>query len=33
MRRGKVVSRAPAVRAALSLEGRPAQVDFRLHRG
>ena len=30
--RGKVVSRAPAARAALSLEGRPAQVDFKLHR-
>ncbi|MCX4145345.1 amidohydrolase family protein [Paraburkholderia madseniana] len=31
--RGKVVSRAPAARAALSLEGRPAEVDFKLHRG
>jgi cytosine deaminase len=31
--RGKVVSRAPAARAALSLGGRPAQVDFKLHRG
>jgi cytosine/creatinine deaminase len=31
--RGKVVSRAPAARAALSLEGRPEQVDFKLHRG
>ncbi|PQV53227.1 amidohydrolase family protein [Paraburkholderia sp. BL21I4N1] len=30
--RGKVVSRAPAARAALSLEGRPSQVDFKLHR-
>jgi cytosine deaminase len=30
--RGKVVSRAPAARAALSLEGRPAEVDFKLHR-
>jgi cytosine deaminase len=30
--RGKVVSRAPAARAALSLEGRPAAVDFKLHR-
>lgn len=32
IRRGKVVSRAPAARAALTLEGRPAEVDFRLHR-
>lgn len=32
IRRGKVVSRSPAMRAALSLEGRPAQVDFRLAR-
>ncbi|AUT67906.1 MULTISPECIES: amidohydrolase family protein [Paraburkholderia] len=31
--RGKVVSRAPAARATLSLEGRPAEVDFKLHRG
>ncbi|MHB9838557.1 amidohydrolase family protein [Paraburkholderia terrae] len=31
--RGKVVSRAPAARAALSLEGRPTEVDFKLHRG
>jgi cytosine deaminase len=31
--RGKVVSRAPAARAALSLEGRPALVDFKLDRG
>ncbi|NVI06685.1 amidohydrolase family protein [Paraburkholderia youngii] len=30
--RGRVVSRAPAARASLSLEGRPEQVDFRLHR-
>ncbi|HVE10175.1 MAG TPA: amidohydrolase family protein [Paraburkholderia sp.] len=30
--RGRVVSRSPAARAMLSLEGRPAQVDFRLHR-
>jgi cytosine deaminase len=30
--RGKVVSRAPAARAALSLEGRPTEVDFKLHR-
>ncbi|MFL9872315.1 amidohydrolase family protein [Paraburkholderia megapolitana] len=33
VRRGKIVSRAPASRATLSLEGRPAEVDFRLHRG
>ncbi|PLZ02781.1 cytosine deaminase [Burkholderia sp. WAC0059] len=32
VRRGKVVSRSPAARATLSLEGRPAEVDFRLHR-
>ncbi|HEY3598733.1 MAG TPA: amidohydrolase family protein [Paraburkholderia sp.] len=32
VRRGKVVSRSPAARAALSLDGRPSQVDFRLHR-
>jgi cytosine deaminase len=30
--RGKVVSRMPAARATLVLEGRPAQVDFRLQR-
>jgi cytosine deaminase len=30
--RGKVVSRAPVARAALSLEGRPTEVDFKLHR-
>ena len=30
--RGKVVSRMPAARATLALEGRPAQVDFRLQR-
>ncbi|MDQ7982185.1 amidohydrolase family protein [Paraburkholderia sp. SARCC-3016] len=30
--RGKVVSRAPAARAALALEGRPQQVDFKLYR-
>ncbi|PCE27422.1 cytosine deaminase [Paraburkholderia acidicola] len=33
VRRGKIVSRAPAARATLNLEGRPAEVDFRLHRG
>ncbi|HEY4297434.1 MAG TPA: amidohydrolase family protein, partial [Paraburkholderia sp.] len=31
--RGKVVSRAPAACAALALEGRPSQVNFKLHRG
>lgn len=31
--RGKVVSRAPAARAMLSLEGRPTELDFKLHRG
>ncbi|MEI5997648.1 amidohydrolase family protein [Paraburkholderia bengalensis] len=31
--RGKVVSRAPAARATLSLDGRPTEVDFKLHRG
>jgi cytosine deaminase len=30
--RGTVVSRAPAARASLSLEGRPTEVDFKLHR-
>ncbi|WP_199541448.1 amidohydrolase family protein [Paraburkholderia kururiensis] len=32
VRRGKVVSRMPPARAALSLEGRPHEIDFRLHR-
>ncbi|MGF6778844.1 amidohydrolase family protein [Paraburkholderia sp. GAS334] len=32
IRRGKVVSRAPAAQATLTLEGRPSTVDFRLHR-
>jgi cytosine/creatinine deaminase len=32
IRRGKVVSRSPAVRAALSLEGRPSEVNFRIER-
>ncbi|MDR5738737.1 MULTISPECIES: amidohydrolase family protein [unclassified Caballeronia] len=32
IRRGKVVSRSPAVRATLALEGRPAEVDFRIRR-
>jgi cytosine/creatinine deaminase len=33
MRRGEVVARSPAARAVLSIEGRPAQIDFKLHRG
>jgi len=32
IRRGKVVSRSPAAQATLTLPGRPAQVDFKLHR-
>lgn len=32
VRRGKVVSRSPAMRATLALEGRPGQVDFRIRR-
>jgi cytosine deaminase len=32
IRRGKVVSRSPSVRASLALEGRPAEVNFRLER-
>ncbi|WP_250525670.1 amidohydrolase family protein [Caballeronia sp. GAWG2-1] len=32
VRRGKVVSRSPAVRATLALEGRPLSVDFKLWR-
>src|ERR1700676_31950 len=32
LRRGKVISRAPAMRAKLSLEGRPEEVSFRLDR-
>ncbi|WP_114811446.1 amidohydrolase family protein [Paraburkholderia kururiensis] len=32
VRRGKVVSRMPAARATLALEGRPHETDFRLHR-
>ena len=32
LRRGKVISRAPAMRAKLSLEGRPEEVNFRLNR-
>ncbi|QCP49208.1 cytosine deaminase [Trinickia violacea] len=32
VRRGAVVARTPAARATLSLEGRPAEVDFKLYR-
>jgi cytosine deaminase len=32
IRRGKVVARSPAARATLALEGRPAQIDFKLQR-
>jgi cytosine deaminase len=32
IRRGRVIARSPAARAALSIEGRPAEVDFKLHR-
>jgi cytosine/creatinine deaminase len=32
MRRGKVISRAPANRSTLSIDGRPGVVDFRLPR-
>jgi cytosine/creatinine deaminase len=32
IRRGKVVSRSPVAQATLSLEGRPSQIDFKLHR-
>jgi cytosine deaminase len=32
MRRGKVISRAPANRSTLSIEGRPSSVDYRLSR-
>jgi cytosine deaminase len=32
IRRGKVVSRSPSMRATLALEGRPAEVDFRIQR-
>jgi cytosine deaminase len=32
IRRGKVVSRSPAVRATLALEGRPEEIDFRIDR-
>jgi cytosine deaminase len=30
--RGRVIARSPAARASLAIEGRPAQVDFKLHR-
>jgi cytosine/creatinine deaminase len=33
IRRGKVISQSPAMQATLSLPGRPATVDFRLHSG
>ena len=32
VRRGKVVARSPAARATLALDGRPAEVDFKLRR-
>ncbi|WP_375508458.1 amidohydrolase family protein [uncultured Caballeronia sp.] len=32
LRRGKVISRSPSMRAKLSLEGRPEEVNFRLDR-
>jgi cytosine/creatinine deaminase len=32
VRRGKIVARSPAGRATLTLEGRPAQIDFKLQR-
>ncbi len=32
IRRGRVIARSPAARATLSIEGRPAEVDFKLHR-
>jgi cytosine deaminase len=32
IRRGKVVARTPAAHAKLSLDGRPAEIDFKLHR-
>ncbi len=32
IRRGTIVSQAPAAQAQLNLPGRPARVDFRLHR-
>ena len=32
IRRGKVVARTPAAHAKLSLDGRPAEIGFKLHR-
>ncbi len=32
IRRGRIVSRAPAAHAILDVPGRPAQIDFRQHR-
>jgi cytosine/creatinine deaminase len=32
VRRGRVVTRSPAARATLLLDGRPAEVDFKLYR-
>lgn len=32
VRRGKVASRSPAMRATLTLEGRPTEIDFRIDR-
>jgi cytosine/creatinine deaminase len=32
IRRGRVIARTPAARASLSIGGRPAEVDFKLHR-
>jgi cytosine deaminase len=32
VRGGKIVARTPPARATLSLEGRPPEVDFKLHR-
>ncbi|RKP50465.1 amidohydrolase family protein [Trinickia fusca] len=32
IRRGRVIARSPAARATLAIEGRPAEVDFKLRR-
>jgi cytosine deaminase len=32
IRRGRVIARSPAARAWLSIEGRPGEIDFKLHR-
>ncbi len=32
IRRGRVIARSPAARASLSIEGRPGEIDFKLHR-